>query len=222
MASGASGRLALTGAGRMPTLAQQRSLRIAAGRFPLLLVALLIAAASAPAQAEELPKEKGVARTVKMFDMFCLTQLPDIEGIERFAGFGEFAQILGADLRPYASGLPEEKVLAWRFHDLGAELILTATRAKPDEAFKQKHPAFAKARTVACSLLIPNDASREELVKALAHRLGREPDESLDDAGAHVSAWNSETAKGVSRVLYRAPADKSRKATLSASATVKD
>lgn len=206
----------------MPTLAQQGSLRKAAGRFPLLMCALIIAAASPPAPSEELPKEKGVARTVKMFDMFCLTQLPDIEGIERFAGFGEFAQILGADLRPYASGLPEEKVLAWRFHDFGAELILTATRARPDAAFKAKHPAFAKARTAACSLLIPNEASREDVVKALAQRLGRVPDESLDDAGAHISAWNSETPKGVSRVVFSAPAERGRKATLSASATVKD
>lgn len=222
MASGASGRLALTAAGRMPTLAQQPSMRIAATHFALLLCTLMIAAASSCALAEELPKEKGVARTVKMFDMFCLTQLPDIEGIERFAGFGEFAQILGADLAPYASGAPEEKVLGWRFHDFGAELILTASRATPDEAFRQKHPAFAKAKTASCSLLIPNDASRDDVVKALARRLGREPDESLDEAGAHVSAWNSETVKAVSRVVYRVPAEKGRKAALSASVTIKD
>ncbi len=198
----------------------QRTLLITKSRIAMLLLALLVLAP--PAAADELPKEKGVARTAKMFDMFCLTQLPDIEGIERFAGFGEFAQILGADLAPYRSGLPEEKTLAWRFHDFGSELILTATRAKPDEASKQKHPAFAKGRSVACSLLIPNDETREDIVKELVRRLGRQPDESRDDAGAHLYAWSNETPKAVSRVVYSAPAGKGGKASLSASAIVKD
>jgi hypothetical protein len=174
------------------------------------------------APADELPKEKGVPRTVKMFDMFCLSQLPDIEAIERFAGFGEFAQIFGAELAPYRGGAPEEKVLAWRFHDFGAELILTATRAKPDEAFKQTHPAFAKASSVACSLLIPNDAPAADIETELKRRLGRGPDESRDEDGAHVSVWNNETTKAVGRVVFRAPAEKSAKAALSASAIVKD
>lgn len=226
MASGASGRRALRLGARMRTRTPQPTLPIPAGRFASLVCALLtlVSLVLPPdlALAGELPKEKGVARTVKMFDMFCLTQLPDIEAIERFAGFGEFAQILGDDLAPYRTGMPEERVLAWRFHDFGAELILTATRAKPDDAAKQKHPAFAKGRSVACSLLIPNDAAREDIVQELKHRLGRDPDESGDDAGAHVFGWNNETAKAVSRVVYRAPAEKGRKAALSASAYVKD
>jgi hypothetical protein len=197
---------------------QRLNLRAAARHLLLLLCAL----APLPAFAPELPMEKGVARTVKMFDMFCLTQLPDIEGIERFAGFGEFAQIVGDDLTPYSGGLPGEKVLGWRFHDFGAELILTATRAKPDASFTQKHPTFAKAKAVSCSLLIPNDAPRDEVVKALGQRLGQSPDESLEDGSAHVSAWNKETAKAVSRVVYRAPAGKGGKATLSAHLTYND
>ena len=192
-----------------------------ANRFSLLLCSLMLLASAAPA--DELPKEKGVARTVKMFDMFCLAQLPDIEAIERFAGFGEFAQIFGADLAPYRSGAPDEKVLAWRFHDFGAELILTARRAKPDAAEKQAHPAFANGRTVACSLLIPNDTPPADIVKAVATRMGRAPDETRDEADTHVSAWNTETPKAVGRVVFRAPAGKgTAKAALSASATVKD
>jgi hypothetical protein len=202
----------------MHTPRQRPNLRAAARHLLLLLCAL----SPLPAFAPELPKEKGVARTVKMFDMFCLTQLPDIEGIERFAGFGEFAQMLGEELAPYSSRLPGEKILGWRFHDFGAELILTATRAKPDVSFTQKHPTFAKAKAVSCSLLIPNDASRDEVVKALGHRLGQSPDESVEDGSAHVSAWNKETAKAVSRVVYRAPAGKGGKATLSAHLTYND
>lgn len=216
----ASTRLALKPGIRMRALTSQRTLLVAVSRVALLLLALLVLAKPAPA--DELPKEKGVARTVKMFDMFCLTQLPDIEGIERFAGFGEFAQILGDELAPFRNGQPEEKVLAWRFHDFGAEMILTATRAKPDEASKQKHPAFAKGRSVACSLLIPNDAAREDIVKELVRRLGREPDESRDDADAHTYAWSNETAKAVGRVVYSAPVGKGGKASLSASAMVQD
>lgn len=205
----------------MRALSQRRtSWAVAASGLPLLLCSLLMLASAAPAT--ELPKEKGVARTVKMFDMFCLAQLPDIEAIERFAGFGEFAQIFGADLAPYRSGAPDEKVLAWRFHDFGAELILTARRAKPDAAEKQAHPAFANGRIVACSLLIPNDAPPADIVKELTTRMGRGPDETRDEADTHVSAWNNETPKAVGRVVFRAPAGKGAKAALSASATVKD
>jgi hypothetical protein len=216
----ASPRLTLKPGIRMRARISPRILLVAVGRVALLLLALSVLAK--PGGADELPKEKGVARTVKMFDMFCLTQLPDIGGIERFAGFGEFAQMLGDELAPFRNGLPEEKVLAWRFHDFGAEMILTATRAKPDEAAKQKHPAFAKGRRVACSLLIPNDAAREDIVKEIVRRLGRAPDESRDDASAHIYTWNNETPKAVGRVVYSTPVSKAAKASLSASAFVKD
>jgi hypothetical protein len=205
----------------MQVLSQrQRSWAVAANRYSLLLCSLMILASAA--LADELPKEKGVARTVKMFDMFCLAQLPDIEAIERFAGFGEFAQIFGTDLAPYRSGAPDEKMLAWRFHDFGAELILTARRAKPDAAEKQAHPAFANGRIVACSLLIPNDAQPADIVKELTTRMGRAPDETRDETDNHVSAWNNASPKAVGRVVFRAPADKGTKAALSASAAVKD
>jgi hypothetical protein len=211
-------RLALTRGPRMHAPRQRRNLQAAASY----LLLLLCAQSPLPAGAVELPKEKGVARTVKMFDMFCLSQLPDVDGIERFAGFGEFAQMVGEELAPYSSGLPGEKVLGWRFHDFGAELILTATRAKPDASFTQGHPKFAKAKSVSCSLLIPNDAPRDEVVKALGQRLGQPPDESNEDGNARLSAWNKETAKAVSRVVYRAPASKGGKATLSAHLTYND
>jgi len=218
MASVAPCRLALTGRPCMLARAQPPN-RCAAARYLLVVLCALLPLSGF---AQVLPKEKSVARTVKMFDMFCLTQLPDVEGIERFAGFGEFAQMVGADLAPYSSGLPGEKVLGWRFHDFGAELILIAMRARPDAAFIQKHPTFAKAKTVSCSLLIPNDAARDEVVKALGQRLGQASDESIEDGSARVTAWNKETAKAVSRVVYRTPADKVGKATLSASLTYND
>jgi len=60
------------------------------------------------------------------------------------------------------------------------------------------------------------------VVAALTQRLAQAPDESLDDAGVKVSVWNKETAKAVSRVVYRVPAEKGRKAALSASLALKD
>ena len=59
-------------------------------------------------------------------------------------------------------------------------------------------------------------------MKELVRRLGREPDESRDDADAHTYAWSNETAKAVGRVVYSAPVGKAGKASLSASAMVQD
>lgn len=192
------------------------------GLLTVLMLQASLAPAASPVSAEELPKEKGVARTVKMFDMFCLTQLPNVDGVARFAGFGEFAQITDDELEPYKLGTPAEELQAWRFHDLGAELILTASRSKPDETFKKQFPAFANSRNVACSLLIPNGDPPEEILKQLAQRLGREPDETRNEAGTQVYGWSAQTDRTVSRVYYRAPAEQGRKSTLSASAFVKD
>ncbi len=71
------------------------------------------------AAAQTIPKEKGAARTVGLFNFLCLKQLPDLNGIERAAGFGEFDQLTGEDLKPYAPQVPAEKLLAWRYHDHG-------------------------------------------------------------------------------------------------------
>ncbi len=132
-----------------------------------------------PAAALDLPKEKGPARTVAMFDFFCLSQLPDLDAITKAAGFGEFAQITGKELDQYQPQVPAEKLYAWSFHDHGAKLILTASQSKPDEAFKKATPAFAKSTNIACSLLVPAEAPQEALLAALVARLGRPPDEDL-------------------------------------------
>ena len=48
------------------------------------------------------------------------------------AGFGEFDQLTGEDLAPYAPQVPPEKLFAWRYHDHGEQFILTASQAKPE------------------------------------------------------------------------------------------
>ena len=67
--------------------------------MPFLVLALL--AFSGLAGAQSVPKEKGPARTVRMFDFFCLSQLPDLVAIERAAGLGEYDQITDDDLKPF-------------------------------------------------------------------------------------------------------------------------
>jgi hypothetical protein len=191
-----------------------------ARRLPLLLLAALLL--TGHPCAEELPKEKGPARTVKMFDMFCLTQLPDLEGIERFAGFGEFAPLSRAELEAHEPATPAERLIGWRFHDFGAEMILTASRSAPDEDVKQRHPAFAKGKSVACALLLPGGDPPAEIVRRLARRLGREPDEQREEAGGKVWVWNAASDKAVSQVRYQVPAEAGGKAALSASAVVKN
>jgi len=190
-------------------------------RFSSLLAAMLALAGTAGAQGE-LPKEKGPARTVGMFDFFCLSQLPDLDAIVKAAGFGEFAQITGDELKQYEPAAAPEKLYAWSFHDHGAKHVLTASQSKPDEEFKKTVPAFAKSTSVACSLLIPTGGPKEALLNALVARLGRKPDESWDEGPLRVHAWSGQNDKLLSHVHYYAPAKDGPLAVLSASTFVMD
>ncbi len=171
--------------------------------------------------AQELPKEKGPARTVKMFDMFCLSQLPDLDGVARVAGFGEFAQITGKELERYQPEVPAKELHAWRFHDFEAEYVLTAAKSDPDAKFKKEVPKFSKSTNFACSLLIPAAESKEDLLAALVKLLGRKPDEGWDQGPMHVHAWSGQTDKLLSHVYYYAPSQKGPAGILSASTFVR-
>jgi len=183
------------------------------------LAAMLALASSANAQG--LPKEKGPARTVKMFDVFCLRQLPDLDGITKAAGFGEFAQITGKELERYQPAVRAEKLYAWSFHDLGGKFVLTAAQSKPDAQFKKSVPAFANSTSVACSLLFPASDPRDTLFKELVALLGRGPDKSWDEGPIRVHAWSAHTDKLLSQVHYYAPAKGGPMGVLSATAFVK-
>ena len=54
-----------------------------------------------PCAAQSGAKETPAARTVKMFNVFCLSQLPDLDGVAKAAGFGEFAPITGDELKAH-------------------------------------------------------------------------------------------------------------------------
>jgi hypothetical protein len=183
------------------------------------LAAMLATAIGAMGQT--IPKEKGAARTVGLFSFLCLKQLPDLEGIQRAAGFGEFDQLTGDDLKPYKPQSPTEKLFAWRYHDHGERFILTASRAKPDDAFKQQTPAFAKATRTACSLLLPS-TQPDPLLGELTRLMGRPADQSWQDGNMRVHAWTHQRAEALSHVHYYAPEKAGAQAVLSASVFIKN
>lgn len=180
------------------------------------LLICLVAALPLLAVAQTIPKEKGPARVFGLFHFFCLQHLPDLEGVERAAGFGEYDQLLGADLAPYAPGTPYDKLLGWRYHDHGEEFILTAMRAKPDDAFKQQMPAYAGATRVSCALRVPN-AKPDAVLGELTRALKRGPDKSWQEGSVHVYSWTHQDAQSLSHVQYYVPEIAGAKSMLEAS-----
>ena len=178
-------------------------------------------AASIGVAAQTIPKEKGAARTVGLFSFLCLKQLPDLDGIERAAGFGEFDQLTGDDLKPYAPQAPADKQLAWRYHDHGERFILTAAQSKPDDAFKKQMPAFANATNTACSLLVPS-AEPDPLLGELTRTMGRTPDSTWQEGATHVHTWTHQQGNALSYVHYYAPDKAGATAVLSGSVFVKN
>jgi len=175
-----------------------------------------------PLAAQDLPPAKGAARTVKMFNFLCLSQLPDLDGVKKAAGFGEFAQITGRELQQYQPAVPAEELHAWSFQESGARYVLTAARSEPDAEFKKTAPAFAKSTNIACSLLFPTNGPKEAIYKELVALLGRAPDQSWDAGQMRVHAWSGQNAKLLSHVHYYAPRKDGPMGVLSASTFVKD
>jgi len=184
----------------------------------LWLALVLVVAGPLSAHAQQ----KGPARTVKMFNFLCLSQLPDLDGVTKAAGFGEFAQITGEELQQYRPTWTPEKLYAWSYHEHGAKYVLTASRSKPDAAFKQAMPAFANATNVACSLLFPATGAKEAVLKELVALLGRAPDQSGAEGAMYVYVWSAQNAKILSHVHYYAPLKDGPAGVLSASTFIKD
>jgi hypothetical protein len=167
-------------------------------------------------------KDKGPARTVQMFNIFCLSQLPDLEGVKRAAGFGEFAQITGEELEQYQPTVRAEELHAWSFAEKDARYVLTAVRTRPDEDFKKAVPAFAGSIHVGCSLLFPTSGPREALYREIAGLLGREADETWEEGAMRVHAWSARKDKHLSHVHYFTPAAEGPTSILRARVFVKD
>ena len=110
--------------------------------------------ASPVAVAADLPEQAGAARTVAMFDIFCFSQVPDIDAIANIAK-GNFDEVVGEERQKFAEGGPPGELRVWKYVDFDQEYVLTTLQSRPDEAMKAEVPQFADATSYACSLLLP-------------------------------------------------------------------
>ncbi len=187
-------------------------------RFPVFAVVALVLCG--PVNGQELPKESGPARTVKMFDLFCLNLVPEISSIADAAA-GNFTELKGKKLEKYQPQVPAEELRAWRYEDFGAEFVLATTRSKPDDQFKKEVPDFAGATNFACSLIIPAKDPEEKVLKEMVELVGREPDEAWDQGPLRAHSWTGQTDSLLVHVYYYAPTSKGTTGVLSASTFVK-
>ncbi|MEI9900290.1 MAG: hypothetical protein WDN31_09385 [Hyphomicrobium sp.] len=189
--------------------------------YAFILVALFsVPAFGAGTNTPSIPKTKGAVRTVGLFNFLCLKQLPDLEGIERAAGFGEFDQLTGEDARPYRPQAPAERFLAWRYHDHGEPFVLTASRGRPDEQLKKAAPAFAAGTVAACSLRAPG--AGQDLIGELTRIMGRPADMPPQAPSANAHTWSHQQGNALSRVVLYAPEKPGAPAVLSASVLLKN
>jgi hypothetical protein len=184
-----------------------------------LIVAMLLLLPLA-ATAQNIPKQKGPARTIGLFDFMCLKQLPELELIERAAGFGEFDQLIGEDLEPYKPAVAAEKIFAWRYHDHGERYILVAQRGKAQSADVPDAPDFTGATKTSCSLLVPSE-SPDRLLGELTRLIGRAPDKNIQDGGTHIYGWVQKSAAVASYITYYTPEKAGERAGLTATLVIK-
>lgn len=188
-------------------------------RAALLTLSLILPGA---ASAAELPEEAGAARTIAMFDIFCLSQLPDIEAIGKVAKAGEFQQLTGEELEKYQPEVKAEELKGWRYKDFDEDFVLTAARTLPDETFKEEVPEFADSMNYGCSLIIPAKDAKEELLEEMSKVMEREPDETWDQNPLKAHAWSGQTEKLLVFIYYHAPMEGSKGGFLSANVSVKN
>jgi hypothetical protein len=185
----------------------------------VVLSSLTIALLAWSANAQTIAKQKGPARVVGQFQFFCLKHLPDLDGIERAAGFGEYDQLHGEDLAPYVPDTPYEKFFGWRYHDHSEEFILTAKRGKPDDAFKSAVPAYASSTETSCSLRAPN-GKPDVLLGELTRAVGRPPEKTWQDGATRVYSWTHQAPRALSYIQLYVPDNAGAKAMLNASVYV--
>lgn len=190
----------------------------------LMQLSLLAASLALPSasSASELPAQAGPARTVAMFDIFCLSQLPDLQAIEKVAKAGNFRPLEGADLEKFQPQIKPEELKAWRYKDFNDDFVLTAARTLPDEQFKKDVPEFADSTNYACSLVIPAKDAKDALLAEMNKVMERNPDETWDQAPLKAHSWSGQTEKMLVFVYYYAPLDGDKGGLLSANVSVKN
>jgi hypothetical protein len=188
----------------------------------LIVWGVLALALSCAVIGEELPKEPGPARTVRMFDLFCLSLIPDVSRIAEAAAAGNFTELKVNKLEKYQPQVRADELRAWSYEDFGSEFVLTAARSKPDAQFKRDIPEFADSTNFACSLIIPTKDPKEKVLKEMIGLMEREPDEAWDEGPMRVHAWAGQTDKLLIYVNYYAPAKEGPSGIVGATTFVKD
>ena len=85
----------------------------------------------------------------------CLKQLPDLGGIERAAGFGEFDQLTGEDLKPYAPQVPTREAARLALSRSRRAVHSDRRASQARRRIQEEMPAFAKATNTTCALHVP-------------------------------------------------------------------
>lgn len=191
-------------------------------RLAAALTLILALALPGAAPAQNLPEKPGAARTVKMFDLFCLSQLPNIEAVAELAKAGEFNELAGSELQKYQPPVKAEELRAWKYKDFDADFVLTTARTLPDAQFKKAVPEFADGTNFGCSLVIPAKDAKEALLEQMTGIMERKPDEIWDQAPLKAHAWAGQTEKMLVYVYYYAPLKGAKGGLLSANVTVKE
>jgi len=188
----------------------------------LITWAVVALALAAPVSAEGLPNEPGPARTVKMFDTFCLNLLPDISRIAEIAAAGSFTELKGNKLKKYQPQVRAEELRAWSYEDFGSEFVLATVRSKPDALIKKEVPQFADSKIFACSLLIPAKEDKAKVLKKMGGLVERDPDEVWNEGPFRVHSWAGQTDSLLILVYFYAPIKKGQHGVLSATTFVKN
>jgi hypothetical protein len=178
-------------------------------------------AIASPALAQGLPAEPGPARTAKIFDLVCLSKLPDIKAIAALATANKFAKLEGRSLAPYRPQVAVDELHGWRFTDFGATFTLLVTRSKPDAQFKAQMPAFANSVNYACSLILPDRFEKAAVLAALEKIIGRQRDETWDQGPMQVHSWKATTKTAFIQAFHYAGKARPNSSLLSATIFVK-
>lgn len=159
-----------------------------------------------PIVGEDLPKAPGAARIVKMFDIFCLSLVPELSKIAKTATARNFTELKGKWLEKHQPQVRAEELRAWTYKDFGLDYTLTTSRSKPDAQFKNQFPKFANSENFACSLIVPSEEAVDYFFAEVVRFVGRDPDaESSDQKEQHISAWREMADDNLVIIEYQHP-----------------
>lgn len=178
-------------------------------KVPAFVAAAALAAALVPAARaagiDLLPDAPGAERTVRMFDLFCMTHVPNLATITGFAS-ANFEEITGAALDRYRPEVEPEELRAWRFAEFGADYALVITRSAPNRAFREAEPDFADATSYDCTLVLPAATPQGEIRAAMTALMAREPDDVFEAGNIAAARWDGRTEAMLVNVLHYGPA----------------